>query len=499
LKTRVDPSAAKLIEREAPVKGTQGSKQALAFENQQKDIADGLETEYIDSYSVPRTTPLCSIGSYQTLYTCPSMWLAVRRSFGGPHGLASGPNLTVSDIGNSEESCMRQVHRDICPLILALWIAIPCYSQSNTVVTQITSPISTLDDTVFGGTTGDPNAPTIDATKDPYKSGRISASSAASLITKLGGDTKTKTTIIHLLRWADSGHTKMMFDKWYVYDPVKSKASFYVPPSASFTGTSIAGRTDFQLLYIHLNYDLTKGTPEWTVTPPGAQPVLLHPVSYTVTVSKAQTQFLQDLKSIVQILGYTVPSDNKVHAPPPGYFSLSTFSSQWKTSSIVVAASLNSSGKPPATTSTSTSSNQLASQTFSNEAPSYVGLSGGVQITSYKSVTYQSTGGVLAPSSVTNKNVYLFLDGYYPAVLPGLRSFRYIPHPTFGLPVTGKVLRHSMLGGAIGIKYCEPYGGVVFDTENKQVKGATPSTSLTIQPVFGLKISISAVAKALKK
>jgi hypothetical protein len=372
----------------------------------------------------------------------------------------------------------------ICLLLILSASTSICYPQSNTIVTQITSPIAVLDDTVFGGTTGDP--PVIDATKEPYKSGKISESAAPTLIAKLGGDVKTETTIIHVLRWADAGHTKMMFDKWYVFDPKKSKTSFYVPPSAAFTGTSIAGRTAFQLIYIHLNFDLTKGESEWTATP----------VSYSVTVSKAQTQFIQDLKSVVQILGYALPAGN--HAPSPGYFSFATFTSQWKTSTIVVAASLNSSTKPLATTTTSNNSSQLATQTYNNEATTYVGLSGGVQITSYKDITYQSTSGTLAPSSVTSKNVYLFLDGYYPPVLPGLRSFRYVPHPTFGLPVTGKVLRHSMLGLAIGLKYVEPYGGVVFDTENKQGKGTPSSTSLTIQPVFGLKLSISTVAKDLK-
>ena len=94
--------------------------------------------------------------------------------------------------------------------------------------------------------------------------------------------------------------------------------------------------------------------------------------------------------------------------------------------------------------------------------PTYIGLSAGVQITSYKDITYQSTSETLTPSSVSSKNVYLFLDGYYPPVLPGLRSFRFVPHPIFGLPISGKVLRHTMLGGAIGLKYFEPYGGVGF-------------------------------------
>jgi hypothetical protein len=57
-----------------------------------------------------------------------------------------------------------------------------------------------------------------------------------------------------------------------------------------------------------------------------------------------------------------------------------------------------------------------------------------------------------------------------------------------------------MVGGGVGVHWLEPFGGVVLDTENnKTTAGTTTKTKLTLQPVFGLKISISALAKALKK
>jgi len=122
-----------------------------------------------------------------------------------------------------------------------------------------------------------------------------------------------------------------------------------------------------------------------------------------------------------------------------------------------------------------------------------------VQITSYKDITYQSSSGTLVPSSITKQDVYFFLDGYVPPVLPSLASFRYIPQPFFGLPIKGEVLRHSMLGFGVGMHWLEPFGGVVFDTQNNQVKGANVNkTGITYKYVFGLKISMSAVAKALK-
>jgi len=308
----------------------------------------------------------------------------------------------------------------------------------------------------------------------------------------------------------------MAFEKWYIYDPSPPLSSFYIPSSAEFTGTSIPGRTTFQLVYFNLNHCLTvggdcttanTGDSEWAIQN-GTNPVqMLHPVSYSVTVAKAKTQFLQDLESILNITGLI--STASVATPAVGYYSIGNFSSQWTTSTITVNVSLDSGNKNQPTpgdssdpTSKNTSSTQLASQVFTNERPSWVGLSGGVQIKGYKDVTYQSSSGTLVSSSVSSSNVYLFIDAYVPPVIPGLETFRWIPHPTFGMPIKGKVLRHTMLGGAVGLKWCEPYGGVVFDTENSQVKSSSTSgnnsTSLTIQPVFGLKISISAVAKAIK-
>jgi hypothetical protein len=235
---------------------------------------------------------------------------------------------------------------------------------------------------------------------------------------------------------------------------------------------------------------------------------LLHPVSYTITVTKAETQFLQDLKTALQVLGLGDLSTLTLGAAPVsyGYFGISTFQPQWTTSGITIAASLDSSN-PPKNQGASQNgkgtgtSNSLSSNTYINEKPSFVGLSAGVQITSYKDVTFQSSSGALVPNSITKQDVYFFLDGYYPGVLPSLRSFRYIPHPFFGLPIKGEVLRHSMLGIGLGMHWLEPFGGVIFDTQNNQVKNGNTSTKtgITYQFVFGLKVSMTAVGKALAK
>jgi len=231
---------------------------------------------------------------------------------------------------------------------------------------------------------------------------------------------------------------------------------------------------------------------------PPTTPTLLHPVNYTITVTKAQTQFIQDLKTALQILGLQVPGGLRPVAPSPGYFSTTTFQSEWTTSGITIAASLDSANKNQGKNQNS-ATNSLSSNTYTNEKPSWVGLSAGVQITSYKDITYQSSSGTLVPSSITKQDVYFFLDGYLPPVVPSLASFRYIPQPFFGLPIKGEVLRHSMFGVGIGMHWLEPFGGVVFDTQNNEVKGTTTNkTGITYKYVFGLKLSMSAVGKALK-
>ena len=377
--------------------------------------------------------------------------------------------------------------RTVLLVLVCLALSGSCSAQSDTDVFKLTSSIQTL-----GGQLGTD----ITDTAEPYKSGDLSPATVGKLLTDLGAD-KTKTTIIHLLRWKDPDHTQVKFQKWFLYDPTPSKLTFYLQSEKEvFQRTAIPGRKDFQFIYIHLNAVLANGPNEWQVVGAGGT-TLKHPVNYTVTVSKQQTQFLQDLKSTLQILGVLAAASEVVK---PGYYSVSTFQSQWTTSSISITGTLDSKNESKAATATQKdASNQIASKTYTNERPSWIGLSAGVPLTTYKDITFQSSSGTLIPNSITKQDVYIFLDGYLPPVLPTLTGFRYLPHPFFGLPIKGEVLRHSMVGAGIGLHWIEPFGGFIFDTQNNAVKGPTThKNQLTIQPVFGIKVSISAAAKALK-
>jgi hypothetical protein len=466
---------------------------------------------------------------------------------------------------------------------------------------------------------GDPG-PDADHLNEPYKSGVIGASQVAQILkTALGikidddkgkGD-QARATIIHILRWKDKSRTSVAFQKWYVYDPGTHGPYLYAESSQKlFEGTSIAGRKNFRLVYIHFNADPTKPDPG----PADNNVIGKYPVTYTIGISKQQTQFVQDLKTLV---GLVLPGGlgGGEAVSPTGYWSQSEFESQYSTSTITVTPALNPqqdkgtgmqsfntqtvvsgstivmdnkpgatmasfeekfSGNPsnvsvvisgcgvggtcdvldtytipadsvrapvismpydhftiaptlnggsnPALTVTATlvgaasgggssgptikgsqsgdsnantASKQLSANTYTNERPSYVGLSFAVPVKSYKDVTYQSSSGMLAPSSITQQNVYATFDLYLPPALPSLAAFRWFPHPFAGLPIKGKVLQHTMAGVAFGLPWFEPFAGVVFDRQNASVNGATQRT--TFKTIFGFKVSVSAVAKALKK
>ena len=411
----------------------------------------------------------------------------------------------------------------------------------------------------------------------------------------------------------DDTRMSAAFQKWYVYDPGAHGPYLYAKTAQQlFEDTSIAGRTKFRLVYIHFNADPTK---------PGAGPaksetVGKYPVTYTIGISKQQTQFEQDLKTLV---GLVLPAGGGAEARVEttgvtGYWSYSEFESQYSTSTITVTPTLNPqqdkasmqysdthtvrsadqivvSNKPgamaasfeekfkgnpasvsvvisgcgagdtcdaldtfttasdsvrapaiskvydhfkivptlngginptltvttmllstvpeggttgqtlnmsqPGASGANTASKQLSPNTYTNEKPSYIGLSFAVPVKSYKDVTYQSSSGMLAPSSITQQNVYATFDFYLPPAQPSLAAFRWFPHPFAGLPIKGKVLQHTMAGVAFGLPWFEPFAGVVFDRQNASVNGATQRT--TFKTIFGFKVSVSAVAKALKK
>jgi hypothetical protein len=360
-------------------------------------------------------------------------------------------------------------------------------AQTDTETFNVTSPIRVLG-TELGSQVND--------TTEPYKSGQITAANAKAMLDALKVATD-RVTIIHILRWGDAGHKTLKFQNWYLYNPVASRTTFYVKSKKQmFEDNNIPGVKNFRLVYIHLNFDLNNPSESISTTADGT--ALVHPVSYKIVITKEPTQFVQDFKTVLQIVGGGTATAGE--SAKPGYWSVSEFSSAYQTSSLTITPSLNQKTSDTIQGKTSDEASKVSTltpKTYANEKPSYLGLSFAVPVTSYKDVVYQSTGSTLAPKTITQQNIYLNLDLYYPPAQPGLMAFRYLPHPFIGLPIKGKVLDHTMLGLAFGLPWFEPYAGLVFDLQN----GTTPDTSqrLTLKGTFGFKVSVSAIAKAVKK
>lgn len=440
----------------------------------------------------------------------------------------------------------------------------PSTSSSNaqTENFKAVGPVSVLDGPVFGQICTNPgckpDSQNMADFNEPYKSGDIQLGYVTQNLGKFGIDpvqdkNDNRVTIINVLRWKDSKHTSVVFQKWYVYDPNgRPKDNFYFKSAQQlFESATIAGRKNFRLVTIHfdsvfLDYGnflqqnrpasgagdvlltgdesvqdgclLAQYSTDGSVTlgvkptPPATACLLKYPVSYQIVVTKQQTQFMQDLTTVLGIIGFPTSTAGGAGAERAvdemtrenlwdiGYWSTSEFTSQYSTSSIKVSPTLDAAtAKIDATSQpkTNQAANQLAPNTYTNEGPTHWGLSFAVPVTSYKDVTYQSSSGTLVPGTITQQSVYVNLDFYYPAVLPSLAQFRWIPHPFGGLPIKGKVLQHTTAGIAFGSKWVEPFVAVVFDRQNSTVNNSYEKT--TFKTIYGIKVSPSAVAKALKK
>jgi hypothetical protein len=355
-----------------------------------------------------------------------------------------------------------------------------------------------------------PPAPSLDD-QALYKTGVIDEAALVSIIDSLTpaaaiqADQAQKigrVTIIHLLRWADAEHKTAQFEKWYVYDPqVKYKWS-YVHTSVRVSGDFIAGRTHFRLIYVHLNKTLGDGNESIKTSAAGGSDILRYPIGYKIAIQKQQPQLLKDALTVLQILGgFTALSAEQ----EVGYYSVFDFQSAYSTSTVSITASLADNGANPASKTTGsktqtgqTAANDLAAQTYTNQPSQWFGLGFAVPLKSYKDVQYQQSGSSLQPNTINRQNVYLTANVYLPAVETGNLAFRWLPHPFFGVPIKGEPLRNTMVGIGNGFRWLQPFWGVVFDLQK------VPATSnvalhnrLVIKGVYGLNLSVDAVAKAL--
>jgi hypothetical protein len=304
-------------------------------------------------------------------------------------------------------------------------------------------------------------------------------------------------TIIHILRWADSKHQNVQFQKWYVYDPHRPNPwAYFKADSANEVGTNIDGRQEFRLIIVHFDSSFSPSGESFDST--GAW---LFPLQYKISITKAQTQLQQDISALAKITGYS-KGGALANLPEVGYYWVYDFKSNQSTSQVTISATLTnqekSSDKTASPSSTPTAANNIASQSYHNEKPAWFGLSATVPITSYRDLTLSNNQ--VAPQTVNRQNIYISANLYVPPTEIGGTTVRWLPHPLFGLPLKSQPLRNTLYGFGMGWRWLEPFGGVVLDVQ--KMNGSTPGSSMNHyvwKGVYGLNISISAASKALSK
>jgi hypothetical protein len=194
-----------------------------------------------------------------------------------------------------------------------------------------------------------------------------------------------------------------------------------MPNGPSISDSTLPGVKDFYLVFVHFYEDLGfSSTPD--IRPSAGL------FTYKVTITKAPSQFRQDLQTLAGILNFPFPKSAFAYPTPPasqhspGYFAYQEIQSQFDTSSIGVSVTTSTKGKAATSVADRAQAPQkLTPNKFSNQPPSYIGLSFAMPVTSYKDVTYVPSSGTVGPTKVTRQNLYATLDFYYPAAVPDQR------------------------------------------------------------------------------
>jgi hypothetical protein len=405
-------------------------------------------------------------------------------------------------VGRRSTGCCRRPRHILRLRVLTVIVALIAATQpslgasSDTESKKITGPVYVLSSQDFG-------FPSL--TDKPYSTGEITVDQATAFIRKMipGNPEADRPTIIHILQWSDASHTSANFQQWYVWNPHKAKmGGFYaLSDQTMFEGTLIPGETEFRLIFIHLNSKAPgSSTPQIgdDSFTDNTHSALKIPITYDIDITKEPSQLLQDAETLLKYFGVPIPVAPLAPASSPtyvGYWGWADFSSKFSTSSIKITPSSQKITPTSTAAQPNKATDSLTAKTYTNEGLRYVGLSVAVPVKSYKDVTYQSSSGSLAPTTVTKQNVYGTVDFYLPPALPGLMAVRYIPHAFVGVPFEGKVFKQPMAGLAVGLPWLQVFGGEVFDRDNGPT-GAHSKT--TTHFVFGVKISVSAAMTALK-
>ena len=118
-------------------------------------------------------------------------------------------------------------------------------------------------------------------------------------------------------------------------------------------------------------------------------------------------------------------------------------------------------------------------------------------------------GGQVAAKSVEKADLFAVVNLGLPRDTKKIQ-WQLIPNFVYGIPITGKPLKHHLVGFTIGLNYVQLLGGVRFDrrqviatvVENGTpvgVEATPPGEKWAHEWVWGINLPVQTVVKALKK
>ena len=148
-------------------------------------------------------------------------------------------------------------------------------------------------------------------------------------------------------------------------------------------------------------------------------------------------------------------------------------------------------------------------QLFDNEGRYWWDVSLALPADLRRDLSIDVDGGQVAAKSVEKADLFAVVNLGMPRDTKKLQ-WQLIPNFVYGIPVTGKPLKHHLVGFTVGLNYVQLLAGVRFDrrqviattTENGTpvgVEGTPPGEKWEHEWVWGINLPVQTVVKMLKK
>jgi hypothetical protein len=337
--------------------------------------------------------------------------------------------------------------------VLTILLAVPRAAAAQDQVVTVTGPVSPLFERQ------------LPASGFDRQTAALTPTAARELIRTLAAHSDDA-FIVHVVVWADA-LKKIKAQHWYAFDGVDRSNGTFRSADSRLKANRLFGRRRFKLLYVHIVQ----------APRPAAAPAQ---VGYVFTFKKRESPLLANLLTLASI---AMP-DTFLLVPETPESSIGFYRTA-DVATDVVPADMTVTLRVGA----DDDQKEMGRQTFVNEPRYYMNFSVAVPLTSYREVAFDSSNPSIVPNTIERQNIYAVADFYFRAVDLSDTAASWIPHAMFGVPIKSQPLDHLMLGGAIGLRWAEPFVGVVFDR-------ATDPPSRHV--VFGLNVPVQVIRKLLK-